>query len=107
MSADLELAAAVHVLRSRLVELVVNGDAEWTTLIDGNLVPVEMGYGLDADGAIIVSFVLVNAPGDEEFYHLHADGIHVRSEPGKITKGRNCRLRMSFPAADSGRLATI
>lgn len=93
-------------LRSHLVELAVHGDAEWTITLLGNPVTVECGVGLDAEGTVIVSFFLANAPSDADAYHLHANGVFMQSVEGKITKGRSCRLLMKFPAEVPGRLST-
>ena len=99
--ADLELAVAHLGLRSRLIELVVHGDAAWAVLISGELVPVDVGAGLDESGNVIVSFLLRRAPDDSDAYHIHADGVFVQTIEGKITKGRPCRLRMTFPVESS------
>jgi hypothetical protein len=96
-AAELERAVAQMGVHNRLVELVVHGKSEWTVLIAGRLYAVEEAAGLDASGNIVVSFLLPRAPEDFDAYHLHADGVHIQTEAGKITKDRACRLRITFP----------
>lgn len=100
--ADVERVAAQVALRSRLVEMVLHGDCTWTVNLNGDHVPAQADVGLDDEGNLFVSFLVINPTHDSGVYEVYADGDHVQTLDGQITKGRPCRLRVVFtetPAA--------
>ena len=97
-AAALDHAVSKLAIRSRVAELAVHGNMEWSVLVGHDLVPVEVAAGLTDEG-VVVSFLLAKAPLDNDVWLLHANGELMQSVPGRMVAGHPCRLRLVLDLA--------
>ena len=94
--ARVEEVAARVALYSRLVEMALYGEHEWTVLIGGEHNPAEVSVSLDDDDRLVLSVLVSQPTGNSPVYEIYVDGTPMQTAPGQIQRGRPCRLRLRY-----------